>query len=88
MVLKIKTLRDVYEPAEDSFLLAKHAKKLNGRILEVGCGCGIVSLECAFSNQKNIVEGVDINRKAVALAKENAKENKIKNARFYYSNLF
>jgi len=87
-VLKIKTLRDVYEPAEDSFLLAKHAKKLNGRILEVGCGCGIVSLECAFSNQKNIVEGVDINRKAVALAKENAKENKIKNARFYYSNLF
>lgn len=87
-MLKIKTLRDVYEPAEDSFLLAKHAKKLNGRILEVGCGCGIVSLECAFSNQKNIVEGVDINRKAVALAKENAKENKIKNARFYYSNLF
>jgi len=87
-VLKIKTLRDVYEPAEDSFLLAKHAKKLNGRILEVGCGCGIVSLECAFSNQKNIVEGVDINRKAVALAKENAKENNIKNARFYYSNLF
>jgi len=87
-VLKIKTLRDVYEPAEDSFLLAKHAKKLNGRILEVGCGCGIVSLECAFSNPKNIVEGVDINRKAVALAKENAKENNIKNARFYYSNLF
>lgn len=87
-MLKIKTTRDVYEPAEDSFLLAKYAKKLNGRILEIGCGCGIVSLECACSNSKNIVEGVDINKKAVKLARENAKENKIKNVRFYYSDFF
>jgi len=30
-----------YEPAEDSFLLAKIAGTLHGKILEIGCGSGI-----------------------------------------------
>lgn len=87
-MLCIETNEDVYEPAEDSFLLAKHAKKLKGRILEVGCGCGFVSLECAVSHPSNIIEGVDINLAAIVLARKNAKNNHIKNAKFYVSNLF
>ncbi len=87
-MLRIKTAKEVYEPAEDSFLLAKHAKKLKGRILEIGCGCGFVSLECAKAHAHNIIEGVDINQAAIALATKNAKNNGIKNARFYVSNLF
>ena len=87
-MLAIETKEDVYKPAEDSFLLAKHAKRIKGRVLEIGCGCGIVSLECAASNPDNRVEGVDINRAAVRLAKENAKRNAIKNVRFYHSDLF
>ncbi|MEM4359103.1 MAG: class I SAM-dependent methyltransferase [Candidatus Bilamarchaeaceae archaeon] len=86
--IKIETAKDVYEPAEDSCLLAKHAIKCRGRILEIGCGTGIVSLYCAAAHNQNDVEGVDINEKAVALARKNAKANGIKNARFYVSDLF
>ena len=86
--LKIETNEEVYEPAEDSFLLAKHAAKITGRVLEIGCGTGIVSLHCAASNQENAVEGVDVNPAAVSLAKKNAKTNGIKNARFYESDFF
>lgn len=88
MVLRIKTTKNVYEPADDSFLLAKYAKKLKGRILEIGCGAGIVSLECAAAEPHNFVEGVDVNKEAVKLARENAKNNGIKNAKFYKSDLF
>ncbi|MEM4166300.1 MAG: class I SAM-dependent methyltransferase [Candidatus Bilamarchaeaceae archaeon] len=86
--MKIKTNSDVYAPAEDSFLLAKYAKKLKGKILEVGCGSGIVALECAAADKKNIVEGVDINPEAIKISRENAKLNNIKNIRFYESDLF
>ena len=43
--LRLSVLPTVYEPAEDSFLLATYAFSLSGasRILEIGCGCGIAS---------------------------------------------
>lgn len=82
----------VYEPAEDSFLLAKYAAtlagNLKGRILEIGCGSGIVSLAAARADKKNEVIGVDINPQAVECSVRNAKKNKIPNVRFMESNLF
>ncbi|MBU0586591.1 methyltransferase [Candidatus Micrarchaeota archaeon] len=86
--IKLEIFPEVYEPAEDSFLLAKYAKTLNGDVLEIGCGCGIASLACAKSNSKNSVLGVDINPKAVSNSAHNAALNKIKNALFIQSNLF
>jgi release factor glutamine methyltransferase len=78
----------VYEPAEDSFMLAKHAKHLKGHILEIGCGSGIVSLTNAKHNPSNTVIGVDVNPAALTCAKKNAVRNKITNASFKVSNLF
>ena len=78
----------VYEPAEDSFLLATYASGLSGSILEIGCGSGIVSLSAAQASPKNIVLGVDINPKAVECAGANAAANGIKNASFLLSDLF
>jgi len=78
----------VYEPAEDSFLLATYASSLSGSILEIGCGSGIVSLSAAQANPKNTVLGVDINPKAVACAQANARANGIANATFLLSDLF
>jgi len=86
--LGISMLPRVYEPAEDSFLLATYASSLSGSILEVGCGSGIVSLSAAQANPKNTVLGVDINPKAVKCSEANARANGIKNAAFIKSDLF
>jgi release factor glutamine methyltransferase len=86
--LNLKMARTVYEPAEDSFLLATYASSLSGSMLEIGCGCGIVSLSAASANPKSNVVGVDINPKAVECAQDNARENGIKNASFLLSDLF
>ncbi len=78
----------VYEPAEDSFLLAKYARELRGRILDLGCGCGIQSLVCARADQDNQVIGVDANPDAVWNSIENAQRNGLENAIFLESSLF
>lgn len=78
----------VYSPSEDSFLLAKHAPKLKGRILDMCCGSGIQALTNAKANPDNEVIGVDINPEAVECASKNANTNKITNARFIQSDLF
>lgn len=76
----------VYEPAEDSFLLASAAESLTGRVLEVGCGSGMASLVCAKNGAT--VWGVDISPEAVRCARENAERNSFSNARFMASDLF
>src|SRR3989338_4002387 len=86
--LKFAVFDDVYEPAEDSFLLAKYAMRLKGNILELGSGCGLASISNAKSNPKNHVLAVDINKSAVDNAKHNAKMNNIKNIKISKSNLF
>ena len=67
----IKTCPQVYEPAEDSFLLADAARaeiKYSeiGRTLEIGCGTGIISVLI-----HTWVNAVDINPHAVKCARQN-----------------
>ena len=88
MGVHLDVFSNVYAPAEDSFLLAKHAHKIQGNILELGMGCGISSLVNASRNPTNYVLGFDINPHAVKNAEYNARNNKISNARFAHSNLF
>jgi len=78
----------VYEPAEDSFLLAKQVHALRGRVLDVGTGSGIQAIVNAKANPKNEVTGIDINPRAVECAIQNAKANRITNATFIVSDLF
>lgn len=78
----------VYEPAEDSMLLAKHATKLKGRVLDMGTGSGIAALANAKANPSNEVIGADLSPEAVACAAANAKKNKIRNASFVVSDFF
>lgn len=86
--LRLKILPTVYEPAEDSFMLATYASSLTGKILEIGIGSGIAALSAAAASKKNDVLGVDINPAAVACAQENAKANEITNALFRKSDMF
>jgi len=86
--LRLTIHETVYEPSEDSFLLAKYAQSLRGDILEIGTGTGIAALSAAAASPKNRVIGVDINPLAVGCAKGNAAANGISNCRFLESDLF
>ncbi|TIC86314.1 methyltransferase domain-containing protein [Nocardioides sp. GY 10113] len=43
-----------------------------GRILDLGCGYGVIGLACALAAPGSTVTGVDVNRRALLLANENA----------------
>ncbi|AIU69567.1 protoporphyrinogen oxidase [Thermococcus eurythermalis] len=85
--LKIRLHPDVYEPAEDTFLLAENLAVKEGDIaLDVGAGTGLIAL--LMARKARYVLGVDINPIAVELARENARINNIKNVEFRVSDLF
>jgi release factor glutamine methyltransferase len=66
----------VYDPAEDSFLLAENlAVKRGDYVLDMGTGCGILAVVAAEKASK--VVAVDISPYAVRCAKENAKANHV-----------
>ncbi|MCL2031716.1 MAG: methyltransferase [Methanomassiliicoccaceae archaeon] len=66
----------VYPPSDDSFLLISSLNIRAGeRILEIGCGSGIVSMHCALNG--GVVTCGDINKKAVALTKRNMALNSL-----------
>lgn len=72
------THRDVYEPSDDSFLLSRVMRDVVApglRVLEVGCGTGLVGLTAAKQGAE--VTLTDANPFAVELARHNAKENKV-----------
>ncbi|HIH19018.1 TPA: methyltransferase [Candidatus Micrarchaeota archaeon] len=86
--LQIECDASVYEPAEDSFLLATYASSLEGRILDIGTGTGIAALSAAYAERRNDVIGVDTNPAAIECAKKNAKLNNLGNVEFLVSDLF
>jgi release factor glutamine methyltransferase len=57
-------------------------------ILEIGTGSGCISLALAAHFAQAHVIAIDINKKALNLAKKNSKLNDIKNIEFVHSNLF
>lgn len=68
----IKVSPQVYEPSEDSFLLAEAV--LSGitgkKILEIGCGSGIVSALIKARTEAKVI-GIDVNPHAAKCTKEN-----------------
>ena len=85
--LKLKLHPQVYEPAEDTFLLAENlAVGENDIALDVGTGTGLIAL--LMARKASHVLGVDINPIAVELAEENARLNGIENVEFRLSDLF
>jgi len=72
--MEFQTCEKVYEPAEDTFLLADNlmAKK-SDRVLEIGTGTGIIAI-IASKKTQNVI-AIDINRYAVECAQKNAEIN-------------
>lgn len=73
--LSIELHPEVYDPAEDTFLLLESINvNKDDSVLEIGTGCGIIALEFARIGAKVICS--DINSFATALAKRNYQRNK------------
>jgi release factor glutamine methyltransferase len=67
----------VYEPAEDSFLIAEKIEVTEEEtVLDVGTGCGILAV-LAAKKAKTVV-AVDINPHALECARRNAEANGVK----------
>jgi release factor glutamine methyltransferase len=66
----------VYEPAEDTFLLAENLKvEAKEAVLDVGTGCGVLAVLAAKKAKK--VVATDINPYAIECAQKNAKMNDV-----------
>ncbi|MCQ2056473.1 MAG: methyltransferase [archaeon] len=84
--LIIEEEENVYPPLEDSILLIESLDIKKGeRIIEIGCGSGVVSIHCAING--GIVTSVDINLLAVRCTRRNAWLNGV-DINVYWSNLF
>jgi len=72
--IRIEEREDVYSPGEDSVLLIESLDIDEGeRVLEIGCGTGVVAIHCAKNGAE--VTAVDINPSAVELTRRNAAAN-------------
>jgi release factor glutamine methyltransferase len=72
--IRIELCDSVYPPDEDSILLIESLDVRPGeRILEIGCGTGVVAIHCTKNGAE--VSAVDINPTAVELTRRNAAAN-------------
>ncbi|WP_088070817.1 class I SAM-dependent methyltransferase [Gottfriedia luciferensis] len=62
--------------------------EIEGNILDVGCGYGPIGLSIAKDDPDRTVEMIDVNLRAIELAKDNAKVNKIENVNIYESSIY
>jgi release factor glutamine methyltransferase len=60
----------------------------NGKILDIGCGSGAISIACATERMDARVTAVDISLSALETAKKNASGNGAEKIRFLESDLF
>lgn len=88
--LRFKTDNGVFSKGEVDFgsrLLVETFEypEENGDILDVGCGYGPIGLSLAGEDLRRLVHMVDVNERALSLAKENAGLNHIENVHIYES---
>jgi len=75
--LAFQVFEDVYEPAEDTFLIADSLVQIvkeGDTLLDIGTGCGILAIIAAKKAKKVIA--TDLNPHAVKCARLNAKINR------------
>ncbi|MDP7282223.1 MAG: methyltransferase [Candidatus Undinarchaeales archaeon] len=74
--IELDILDQVYEPREDSILLADQLNVKKGmNVLDIGTGCGIQAIVSA--KQGASVVATDINPNAIECAKQNAEKNNV-----------
>ncbi|KQL52113.1 16S rRNA methyltransferase [Heyndrickxia shackletonii] len=92
-LFRFKTDQGVFSKSEVDFgsrlLIENFAMpEIQGPILDVGCGYGPIGLSIAKSEPDCLVHMVDVNQRAIELARENASSNQIPNVEIYESDRF
>ncbi len=64
------------------------SEMIPGDILDVGCGYGPMGLALAKEDSERKVEMVDINERALGLAKQNASNNRLSNVLIHTSDIY
>lgn len=87
---RFKTDNGVFSKREVDFgsrilIEAFEMPDVEGSILDVGCGYGPIGLTMALTYPERMVHMVDVNERAIELAKENAVLNRIENVVIYES---
>ena len=83
----LNTDDNVYNPAEDSYLLADNLEIKEGQsVLEIGTGSGIVAMYASRLTDRITV--TDINFDACELARRNFEDNGIEGIEILFGNLF
>ncbi|QOR66759.1 class I SAM-dependent methyltransferase [Cytobacillus suaedae] len=92
-VLQFKSDRGVFSKNEVDFgsrLLIETFQfpTIEGDLLDVGCGYGPIGLALAKDCSERNIEMIDVNERAIDLAKQNAANNEISNVEIYKSDVF
>lgn len=95
--IKFKIEKGIFIPRPETELLVEKTIKIYRenfypeyvKILDIGTGCGNISISLAKNIENSYIVGVDISKKSLKISKENAKLNKVdKKTDFKYSNIF
>ncbi|OLS35000.1 class I SAM-dependent methyltransferase [Bacillus sp. MRMR6] len=89
-LFRFKTDNGVFSKKEVDFgsrllIEAFNLPEVEGNVLDVGCGYGPIGLSVAKGYPNCTVHMVDINNRAIELAKENAEKNQVTNVMIYES---
>jgi tRNA1(Val) A37 N6-methylase TrmN6 len=76
--LKILQPREGYRFSVDALLLARFAAiPAGGRVIDLGCGCGVIALLLAQRPQVREVVGLELQSELAELARENTRLNRL-----------
>ena len=75
-------LKKGYRSGIEPIILASYAKKKHNKILDMGSGCGSISLIVAYRNPESEVIGFEKNETHHKISILNHKENNFKNLKF------